>query len=29
MDKGEIIDQGSYEELYAKNTLFQKMAEGK
>jgi ABC-type bacteriocin/lantibiotic exporter with double-glycine peptidase domain len=28
MDKGEIIDSGSYEELYQKNNSFKKMADG-
>jgi ABC-type multidrug transport system fused ATPase/permease subunit len=28
MDKGVFSDQGSYEELYSRNSLFRKMAEG-
>jgi ABC-type multidrug transport system fused ATPase/permease subunit len=28
MDKGEIVDCGNYEELYAKNEAFRKMADG-
>jgi ABC-type multidrug transport system fused ATPase/permease subunit len=28
MDKGFIIDSGSYEDLYARNDTFRKMADG-
>jgi ABC-type multidrug transport system fused ATPase/permease subunit len=28
MDKGVIVDQGGYEELYRKNESFRKMADG-
>ena len=28
MDKGEIVDYGSYDELYQKNNVFKKMADG-